>query len=214
MHTRWYSYEMWRVSLDTGEHLKSSCRASLGFLWLPSSYLANLKSKVFSLPTEIGYQMQFRLCLAKLFDIFYGVAFFPWCLVAAPCRIMSEQGNKRDAVWLGLSLFKWLCIMFKSFGRSAVLVPVRLPSFGGSLVESFLVPLSSLTYAVLAKRKLQQRQCRSAAETSLYLNINIIELFLSHGGGFWSQRLQPTAAATATGYKERWNLPKILTSCL
>lgn len=74
--------------------------------------------------------------------------------------------------------------MFKSFGRSAVLVPVRLPPFGGSLVESFLVPLSSLTYAMLAKRKLQQQQCRRAAETSLYLNINIIELFLSHGAGF------------------------------
>lgn len=66
--------------------------------------------------------------------------FFSWCLVATPCRIMWVQGNKRDAVWLGLSLFKWLCIMFKSFGRSAVLVPVRLPPFGGSLVESFLVP--------------------------------------------------------------------------
>lgn len=81
MHTPCYSYEMWRVSLHTGEHLKSSFRASLGFFWLPSSYLANLKSKVFSLPTEIGYQMQFRLCLEKLFDIFYRVAFFlvPCC---------------------------------------------------------------------------------------------------------------------------------------
>lgn len=133
--------------------------------------------------------------------------FFPWCLVATPCRIMWVQGNKRDAVWLGLSLFKWLCIMFKSFGRSAVLVPVRLPPFGGSLVESFLVPSPP-------RLQLQQRQCRRAAETSLYLNINIIELFLSHGAGFWSQRHQPTAAATATGYKERWNLSKILTSCL
>lgn len=50
--------------------------------------------------------------------------------------------------------------------------------------RKFFSPLSSLTYAALAKRKLQQRQCRRVAETSLYLNINIIELFLSHGAGF------------------------------
>lgn len=50
--------------------------------------------------------------------------------------------------------------------------------------RKFFSSRSSLTYAMLAKRKLQQRQCKGAAETSLYLNINIIELFLSHGAGF------------------------------
>lgn len=74
--------------------------------------------------------------------------------------------------------------------------PLACPHFEGrSLVESFFCGSGGhLTYAAFAKHQLQhpqqqQRQCRRAAETSLYLNINIIELFLSHGAGFQSQRL-------------------------
>lgn len=106
-----------------------------------------------------------------------------------PCRRVGKVEG------LGLSLFKWLCIMLKFFGHAAVLVvPVRLSSFWGSFVGRkffFFIPPFPLTYAAFAKHQLQhlQQQCRRAAETSLYLNINIIELFLSHGAGFQSQRL-------------------------
>lgn len=67
--------------------------------------------------------------------------------------------------------------------------PSACPHFEGRWSKVFYSPRSPLTYAVFAKHQLQQQQCERAAETSLYLNINIIELFLWHGAGFQSQRL-------------------------